>query len=85
MNLHISVVPAFTSMTFLPVVNRIYREGTVSQIFLYNSWFLFCGKKRETCSHYFPSVYSKFHKMQTMTLIKILRHRSLHIDGKMMQ
>ena len=33
MNLNISIVPVCASMTFLPVVDNIQIEGTVSQIF----------------------------------------------------
>ena len=71
-------------MNFLPVVNRIYMEGILSQIFYIGLGFYFVIKNGKLVVIIFLQ-FIQNSKMQTMILIKILRHNSLHIDGEMKQ
>ena len=66
-NLNISIVPVCISMKFVPVVDNIQMEGTVSQIFDIGPRFYFMI--RETFCNCFFYIYSLFHKMKINTSI----------------
>ena len=81
----ISIVSAYISMKFLPLIDNIHMERTVSQICAICSRFDFItknGKLIVIFIHFFLNIYCSFHKMRTKIYIKILRHRSLHIYHK---
>ena len=60
MNISLHIIP--TTLTFYKVILHVHREGTVSQFFLYMSYFLFY--------HFLKIIIYKFTKIYPFFIIK---------------